>query len=264
MKLLPILLVNVATVGAGIAIYDQVVRPAAPGAAQEVLVGTHGATDVLSARLDALEQRGPSLSATPRPGLDRQQVLELLRTELARGGSPAPAPSSGGTADPEVIPGLPEGLTLDDLPEDLAGAYADPNITQFRAMYEKVQAMERAEREAEREREQTARMNQRLDELQIGLTSDQKGEVLAAAKAMRDERRDLFAKMRSGEVDREAMRAAMEKQRNDLVTAIERVVPNSDDAQKVAAIVGGGRGMAFGAADDGGGFSAGGARPRRR
>ncbi|MCA9315843.1 MAG: hypothetical protein H6826_07145 [Planctomycetes bacterium] len=262
MKLLPILLVNVATVGAGIAIYDQVVRPAAPQASSEVLVGSNAATDDLGARLDALEQRGPSLVSTPRPGLDRQQVLDLLRAELAKGGtSPAPS-SSGGSASAEAIPGMPDGLTLDDLPADLADAYNDPNLTQFRAMYEKVQAMERAEREAQREREQTERMNQRMDELQIGLSQDQKNEILAAAKATQVARRELFTKMRTGDMDREAMRSAMEQQRNDLVSAIERVVPNSDDAQKVAVIVGGGRAMAFGAADDGGGFAGG--RPRRR
>lgn len=261
MKMLPLLLVNLATVGAGIAVYDQVVRPATPTAEHGgSLVGTPTpSTKALEDRLTALENRGPALTGSPRPGLDRAAVLELLRAELAQA-RPAAAP---GQADTVVVPaGLPAGLTLADVPAELADAYDDPNLTHFRTMYEKVQQMERAEREAQREKEQEQRTNLRLDELKLGLTDNQKGEILAASRKLRESRGDLWRQMRTGDMDREGMRAAMEAQRAELVTTIERIVPNTEDAQRVAQIVGGGaRQMAFGM--DGEGVVIGGGRGGR-
>lgn len=247
MKILPVLLVNLATVGAGIAVYDQVVRPGAPVADTAGPLGGSSTTSTkgLEDRLAALEQRGPSLTGTPRPGLDRAAVLELLRAELA--GTAAPAPGATATTTVAVPAGLPEGLTLDDVPAELADAYDDPNLAHFRTMYEKVQQMERAEREAQREKEQEQRINVRLDELQLGLTDNQKSEILAAHRKMRESRGDLWRQMRTGDLDREALRTTMEAQRAELVATVERIVPNTEDAQRVAQIVGAGTGqVAFG------------------
>ncbi len=249
MKMLPLVLVNLATVGAGIVAYDQFARPNDRRPADDTLIvgGEDRGTLELDARLAALERREPALVGAPRPELDRAAVIEILRSELAR--SAAVGPRSGGDSAvvvPATPSGIPEGLDAESLPDELVAAYGDPEIARFRSLYETVQAMERAEREAEREREMTKRMTARIDQLNLGLSDDQKAEILAAAAAMRTARNELFQRMRNGDADRSQLGAAMEMEQARLKSVIGRYVARSDDADRVAAIVGAGGWFASG------------------
>ena len=240
MKLIPMLLINLACVGVGIGVYDMVKSDgsAAEGRTPELLTGSDLEERV--AKLEAAGPRGPLLSGPEAPRLTEAQVMDLIEKHMPeRAGAPAG-----------------DGATAAVITEAIAVA-ADPDETQvaaFRQMLEKVEAVRRQEREVERTKAREARARARLDRLDMGLTDDQKSEILSMAKAHGEKLRSTVRKLRESGAEREEWREVMRATRDDLVKSVETIVSTEEDAQKVVrAVTSGGMRRGFGGADGGGG-----------
>lgn len=221
MKMLPILLINIALVGGGLIIYDQL-RSDAPNATYQ----TGGVDGVqisnLEDRIARLEQRGetPMLRSSGGEGL--AQRVEALEQRFANVPPPpaGPRPEAGdGTRPPMPRPDAASG-------DDPQSQPSDEELQWFRRMRE---ADEQARRE-ERERDQLTRMLKGLD---ITLDKQQTDKLLTAQRDMRKKMGEVWRNVRRGpDVDREQVRQEMgqkmEQIRDEFSVTINKFIPAAD------------------------------------
>ena len=253
MKMLPILLINVALVGGGIVIYDQL-RGDAPHATYDTVSADNVQLSDLASRLARLEENAgaPMLRASGGDGLAKR--IEMLEQRLADGPPPprgdAPASADGEERPPLARPEIPVGDGED-------AQAADEELRWFRRMRD---ADDLARRE-EREREQLTRM---LASLEISLNPEQTDKLLVAQRDMRTKMGEIWRGVPRGpDVDREQLRQEMgqkmETIRDEYAVTINKFIPAGDAAKIVESSNRMGRGfMADGA------VSAPGASPGRR
>lgn len=239
MKLLPILLMNVALVGGGIFVYDQM-REEGPATTYESSGADHVEIAGLADRVAALEGRTPGLRAT---GVDagilaRIEALEsksaVRAPDAASSGSAGETPSTAGTDGGMAMP------TLDDGVEPTAD-----EVQRFRKMMEAAERMRREERERDR-------LLAQLKELEISLNPKQTEQLMSATRDYRSKIGDVWRKSFSGArepgADREAMREqarqGMETLKEEFAVTINKFIP-SGDAQKIVENIArvGGRGF---------------------
>lgn len=241
MKLLPLVLTNLLCVGVGIGAYDMIKSDRATASNDGGQVALMDGSE-LEARISALEAsvpNGPAIRGVETPRMTERDVLNLIRKHVKTSKD-----DSGTSEQPTLDVERPEvELKVDDY-----------EVTAFREMMEKVEAVRREEREAERAKAAEERMLRRLDRLELGLNDNQKQEILKVHRTHRDKMRETFSKLRESGAGREEYRAAIEPMREELTKSIENIVPG-DDAQKVVQSLGGGLR---------GGFDRGGARQRNR
>lgn len=257
MKTLPLLLLNLATVGGGLVAYDQVIRPTAPSRASVADLDDGGGADVraLARRIEALETRPPTLEALPRRAPSDADIRRLVREEMAGGGG-----AQLGVVEARNASAGEGAGSLEDFETELGleGSLDDPTSgrSRFRAMLEAVEAERRKEREVEREAEQQRRMLENLSKLEINLSDAQKAEILAASKTHQEQRRLLFERVRRDELTWDVARPEMEAGRQTFVDSISNIVPNAEDAAKVVRTAGGNmlRRGGVGAGDGGAGL----------
>ena len=235
MKLIPLLLLNVATTGVCLTAYHQVVRPE-PASDQVESLGGEG---VGRAEFDALRaevaQREPALRVSGG-GVDLAAVEDLIDARLrgrarstpkASEGEASVVPVGGSTTDPMADPdgGLDE---AEIVPE---------SIRLFRERLEQVEALRREERAAAREKREIERINERLDGLKIGLTDQQKSDLIDLRKSTRTRLRESVAALRDAGADREQFRELWKNARTEVSEAVGQMVSNEDDAKRVVQIV---------------------------
>jgi hypothetical protein len=221
MKLMPILLINVVTVGAGIALYDHF--KGEPEPAVETAMGGLDTVD-----LAALEDRIMERVNAGQPGLkvagtNPSVLARLDALESRASGAPAPvatesAPGETGSA--------PAGTFA---APDLAGGTGEPTedeVRRFRKIMERAEEMRRDERDLQR-------LDGMLTRLEITLDLDQKKKLLTA---QRDFRRKVSETWRNAMRDgggRDAARAAMDGLREEFTTEITKFM-SIGDAQKIS------------------------------
>jgi len=239
MKMLPLLLINVALVGGGLVIYDQL-RSDAPSATYH----TGGVDPVqvsdLESRIARLEQSSgaPMLRTGGTEAL--VQRLESLEQRLAR--VPPPPRPDGPPAADDPRPPLerPEMAATGDP----AAQPSEDELRWFRRMRE---ADEQARRE-ERERQQLATM---LSSLEINLDEQQMDKLVVAQRKMRDQMGDIWRNVRRGpDVDREQVRQEMTQKmdsiREEFSVTINKFIPAADAAKIVETTTRTGRGFVGG------------------
>ena len=258
MKIMPVLLMNLALVVGGIVIYDQL-RAEAPSTTYEA-GGIDSVTVAnMTDRIRALEDRSPGLKAT---GLDPNLLARLERLE-AKLAIPLPAAPRGEAAGEEPGATTTEGgFALPDLAEGEKPADAD--VQRFRRMMDAAEELRREERERER-------LLAQLKDLDITLNPQQTEKLVEATRAYREKIgevwRNAFQTPRAQEGDREAAREAarvgMETLREEFAVTINKFLP-SGDAQKIVENLGRVGGRGFGNMPGGPGGPATGATRRGR
>lgn len=169
MKLLPLLLVNLATVGVGIAAYDQLRGAEAPPSV--VVEGARSESAALEPRIEALEaDRRPVLGGAgidPRV-LDRLDALEeKLHAQVATGGPQVPEQATDGNRPAQADPASKEGSPDEPSPDE---------VRRWRRVRDAV-------RREESLRRNRARFDKALDELSVNLTPRQRAKIYAVHAA---------------------------------------------------------------------------------
>jgi hypothetical protein len=240
MKLLPILLMNVALVGGGIVIYDQM-REDAPATTYAAGGIDHVDVAGLSERIAALEGRAPGLRAT---GIDAGLLarLETLESKLA---VRAPADSGGDVDDTPSAPGTDGDMAMPKLDDGVEPSTDE--VRRFRKMMEAAEQLRRDERERDR-------LLAQLKELEVTLNPKQTDQLISATRDYRSKIGDVWRKSFSGArdagADREAMREqarqGMETLKEEFAVTINKFIP-AGDAQKIVENMGRVGGRGFGA-----------------
>lgn len=225
MKMLPILLINVALVGGGIIIYDQL-RSDAPHATYDSGGMDGEMLADLESRLARLEARpgAPMLRASGGDAL--AQRLEALEARFAA--VPPPPRADGSEPEADARPPLerPEMASAD--------GEAQPSNDELR-WFRRMREADEQSRRTEREREQLTRM---LENLEINLNDEQTDKLLVAQRDMRSKMGEMWRGIRRGpDVDREQVRQEMTQKmetiREEFSVNINKFLPTGDAAKIV-------------------------------
>ena len=230
MKLLPILLLNVVTVGAGIFIYDQVRTDSADPTEYGVLDADDSA---LEKRVAALERRAqdnaPMLTSD---GGNANLVARL--DELERKFERAPTAVVEESEDEQPRTASNAGSALPSL--DNVAEPTPEDVAKYRKLQE-------AAREAERLERERRRIDETLTRLEINLSDVQKDKLAQAFTSFQDRRREVFSSVRTkaneiresgGEPDwRQLMTEAQTTAQNEFTIKISSFIPEAD-AQKIS------------------------------
>jgi hypothetical protein len=235
MKLLPILLLNVVTVGGALVVYDQMRTDPATPSEYGVLTSD---TSELEARVASLERRrsdnAPVLQSDGIDDriLDRLDDLERMvsarpvavrEASESAGGERAPSMSGEPGADPLAATNGGEGPT-------------EEAIARYRALEKAARDQERQERERKRIDEALTKLDIRLtdtqkDKLTTAYTAyqERRGEVFRSAMTKAREARDAGSDANWGEVMAEARNLVQQ----EFTTEISSFIP-ADEAQKIS------------------------------
>ena len=203
MKLLPLVLINLATVGGALVVYDCV-------------RGDPERTDLtiedVGIDTSSLEERIGSLEAERRPSLDAAQtdprILERLGALERTLGALASAPASDVPPPSGDVPGLLDRRPIEKDGSTPVGSLAEPTPDDIRR-FRQLQKAVRREEQIEKNR---ARINGALDKLALSLTTDQREAVHAAHAAFQHRVTEIWTEakaqareliVRGGNVDRE-------------------------------------------------------------
>lgn len=222
MKLLPILLLNVVTVGAGLVIYDQVRQDETAPVFEDVV-----ATDEsILARLDALERgRSDGAPMLQAKGEDPRVLARLDELERRLGSEKPVAMEETASED------APSGERLAGAPEMSDEGPSEEEVRRFRKLNEAARQMEREEREMRR-------IDEVLANLEIDLSDKQKTQLGTAYREFQSKRGEMFRKaFATARENNEDMREVMGKVRDDVNQEFASVITNfipADDAQKIS------------------------------
>jgi len=230
MKLMPILLMNVALIAGGIVVYDHL-RGEGPATTYEAGGGGMDSVTVanLTDRIRALEDRTPGLRAT---GIDPNLLARLERLESKLSiPSPAAASDEAAVEDSAASGGTEGGLALPDVAEGEQPSSED--VKRFRRMLDAAEEQRRDERERER-------LLAQLKEMDVTLNAQQTEKLVDATRTYRGKIgevwRNAFQGARGQDADRDAARETarqgMEALREEFAVTINKFLP-SGDAQKI-------------------------------
>jgi len=233
MKLLPILLLNILTVGAGVVIYDQL-RADTPTAYDEVALGESDLeVRVAALERDAAHMRGESAPMLQSEGADPRLAARI--EDLERRLAAAPPPRADGPAQPRAA-GEDTGGGM-AMPVYLDGE--EPSADEVSA-YRKLQAAARHQERLEREMK---RVDQTLKELEIDLGPGEKTKLASAYMAFQERRSTLFRSAMSkaretreagGEANwAEVMTEARNAVQQEFTVKISSFIPSAD-AQRIS------------------------------
>lgn len=244
MKLLPILIVNLVTVGAGIFVYDQMREP------------DSGDVTYNESTTQYVEERGtsgPSLSGATVSQADfhalEAQVASLTealaRRHAARAGS-----SEGGTDGAAAA-------SIDLSPVEGADPETGEGGTFDEKTLKTLQAYMAEIRDREQERRRREGVERRLDRLGLDLSKEQTDGIVDASLAYQSKRRETFRNTPRGDVSTEEGRArwaeevrkATDTLKENFSTTVYSLVPAAEAEKVVEALSNGGarrRGMGLG------------------
>lgn len=225
MKLLPIVLINVATVCVALFAYEQLRTEPEPRA-----VAVDSDAHALVKRIEALESRGgrPLLRAKgPDPVVaKRLATLEEAVGVLGVTGTPA-APSEGEEAQSEGTPAKQPAPTFEPTPEA---------IMRFRKLREAVNRQDR-------QRKNRARINKLLDRLSLNLNDRQRDQILEAHGQFQPRVREIWTEVKQeatrtiedgGEIDRgEIVSSTQARIQQEFAATINSVVSQTE-AEEIA------------------------------
>ncbi len=230
MKLLPMLLLNLATVGVALFVYDQARSASEPA---NVVMERGADTEALEQRIRDLEAaRAPSLTAT---GTDPRLVERITALEAAAG--------SGGTDEPGEHPqlagrGPSRPATLSDAPP------TDDEIRWFRKLRNAAQRADRIKRNA-------GRVDRAIEKAGLKLSKQQRTRIYAAFTDFepqvdvfwREAKREAQETMRAGgKIDRmEIVETTTAAIQDAFVDEIDDVVSQADAESIARALMPGGK-----------------------
>lgn len=228
------IVLTLALVAGGIAVYHVATDDAAPSGQQEGDLVAARDLASLEARVEALENRKPLL----RGSFDGEATLVDLsarvkslekspprmaagRTEAAGTGAPgSDAPFEAGTEDVAV-----EGVSA---------------LT--KAQQKEIQRLVDGAVRERMDSRSSGRMNRALEELGIELTEDQRTKLDAAWSGHMEKAREVFRNARAEGLDREAARAKMGELNQELTQSVAEFMPAGDAESIVGALSTMGRG----------------------
>ena len=245
MKLLPVLLLNVLTVGAGIVIYDQVKSGDARSGDDYQMLG--GESGDLESRVAALERR--SRDNAPMLQSDGGANLAARIDELEKRLEKAPT-----VVVNEAVEDAPRTAASTGSPLPAMADIDEPtaeDVAKYRKLQEAARQQERMERERQRIEDTLARLeidlsDNQKDKLATAYTDFQqrRQEVFRSAMTKAREARDAGGEANWGEVMTEARNTVQE----EFTVKISSFIPDAD-AQKISESLnsrGGGRTMGMG------------------
>jgi hypothetical protein len=221
------LLINLATVGGGILVYDLVRKdPPASGSPVDVaplapreepaaepppsegprLAGAQ--TEELLRRIEGLERRVRDAESMPRS----VAVVDDAGNRIPGVTPTAPVETDGGSDDTDER-GEPR------------SAFDPRQVQDFRALLEEVEKQRQEERRVEQIKNQFTRMD-------VQLTDDQQKSVIAETLRYRERVADAFRQATQDKSTREQRTAVMESLRMDYEVTVRRLVPEAE-AQKI-------------------------------
>lgn len=224
MKILPLLLVNLAMVGGGIAAYDH-------WQGEDSTSSQIGVPAVDSVDLAALEARlvarfGAGQAGLSASGIDPRVLgrLEALEGRIAS----APPPGSSNRPEPAAGtegPAPDDGLASPEGTQDTGPEPSETEVRRFRRLMERAEQLRRDEREMER-------VDQMLTRLEINLSPAQKQKYMDAQRAMREKVGETWRQAMQGGGGREAAQAAMQGLRDEFTTELTKFM-SIGDAQRI-------------------------------
>ena len=234
MKLLPVLLLNLATLGVGIVVYDQLRRDAASPVAE--VEGVRSDSAALEPRIEALEaDRRPVLGGG---GIDPRLLARLEALE-------ALVEAQVTTADPERA--APEELPTEADPLAPKATPDGPSPDEMRR-WRKVRDAVRREDSIKKNH---ARFDRALDKLPFGLTPRQRQKIYAAHAAFEPRIGEIWGGIKAqaqetiaagGAIDGQALRAQGAAQiQQEFADTITGIVHQTDAEAVAGAMLGRGK-----------------------